>query len=214
MRGLQLGQVDKVKLIKRARLAVAAILVVAVLLVVGSKAMRSWKQRQVQGLETASEQLDVAGESLPTSAPTSTRIPPTPMPTPTPAPTPFVHITAAMAPVLDGPGPVVVPLTLTVVRSDGAALGGALSARLGGDGFFPVGAGEWYTDGAGVAWEVAAEAAVDPVRGSGTLTWTLVQGERELGLPMQWQAGQGVLKEEGVFRLDDALAPTNGSGTK
>jgi len=209
MRGLQLGQVDKVRLIKRARLAVVAILVVAVLLVVGSRVMRSWKQRQARGLESASEQLDVAGESLPTPAPTSTRVPPTPMPTATPAPTPFVHITAAMAPVLDGPGPVVVPLTLTVVRSDGAALGGdkappkgTWSARLGGDGFFPVGAGEWYTDGAGVVWEVATEAAVDPVRGSGTLTWTLMQGENERGLPLQWQAGQGALEVDDMAPVE------------
>ncbi len=196
MRGLRLGQVDKVQLIKRARLAVVAILVVAALLVVGSRVMRSWNQRQERGLETASEQLDVAGESLPTPTPVPTRVPPTPMPTATPAPTPFVHITAAMAPVLDGPGPVVVPLTLTVVRSDGEALGGALSARLGGAGYFRVGAGEWYTDGAGLVWEVATEAAVDPVRGGGTLTWTVVLGKGGLELPLRWQVGQGALEAD------------------
>ena len=214
MRGLQLGQVDKVRLIKRVRLAVVAILVVAVLLVVGSRVMRSWKQRQARGLESAAQQLDVAGESLPTPAPTSTRVPPTPMPTATPAPTPFVHITAAMAPVLDGPGPIVVPLTLTVVRSDGAALGGALSARLRGDGYFSVGVGEWYTDGAGVVWEVTTEAAVDAFRGSGTLTWTLMQGERERALPLQWQVGQGVARAEDVLETDDVPVSVSGSGTE
>jgi hypothetical protein len=118
--------------------------------------------------------------------------------TPTPAPTPFIHIAASMGAVPEAPGPVVVPLTLIVTRSDGAALGGELSARLGGDGYLRPGAGEWYTDGVGTAWEVAVQAAVDSFRGSGTLTWTVTLGDEVLPLPLRWQAGQGVLEVDDV----------------
>jgi hypothetical protein len=68
-----------------------------------------------------------------------------------------------------------------------------LSSRLNGNGYFRLEAREWYTDGSGLTWDVAAQAAVDSFQGSGTLTWTVVSGDGVLELPLQWQVGQGTL---------------------
>jgi hypothetical protein len=121
-----------------------------------------------------------------------------------------------MAAVPGGPGPVVVPITLTV-RVEGDAPGGplppyegTLGARLGGDGYLQVGTGAWYTDtalagdGTGAAWEVTTQVAVDAFRGSGTLIWTLAWGETQREMPLQWRTGQGVIREEARFELDAA----------
>ncbi len=204
-------QVDKALWVKRGRRIAVAALVGMALLAMGGGAIRWWSQRQEQGLAQAAEHLDGLSESLPT--PTSTPKPtststPTPVPTPTPpAPPPSpLAVTASMAAVPESPGPVVVPLALTVTRSD-AGLGDVLSARLSGDGYFRLGATEWYTDGTGMAWEVTTEVAVDSFQGSGTLTWTVMLGEQMLELPLRWQTGQGEIREEGV--LDD-VDPTQG----
>ncbi len=65
-----------------------------------------------------------------------------------------------------------------------------------------------------MVWEVATEAAVDAFRGSGTLTWTLMQGERERRLPLQWQVGRGMARVEGVLGADDAPVSVSGSSTE
>jgi hypothetical protein len=201
--------------VKRGRVIVVAVVAGVVVLVVAVVAIRVWNQRQERGVAQAGEQLDAVATSLPaataTPAPTPTPpIPtPTPPPTPLPTPAPFVHVTAVMAAVPGGPGPVVVPVTLTV-RIEGDAPGGPLDARLDGDGYLQVGTGAWYTDiapagdGTGTAWEVATQVAVDAFRGSGVLTWTLTWGENERGLPLQWRTGQGVIREEARFGLDAA----------
>jgi hypothetical protein len=125
-----------------------------------------------------------------------------------PTPTPFIHVSASMGAVPEAPGPVVVPITLTVTRSDGEALDGPLSARLSGDGYFQPGAGEWYTGGLGAAWEVATRAAVDSFRGNGTLTWTVVLGDEALALPLQWMAGQETLSHgDPLWGEIDDVAP-------
>ncbi len=205
----RLNEVDKALWVKRGRRIAIAVLGAVLVVSAGLVAIRLWNQRQEQGLAQTSEKLDDVVVSTPT--PTVTPVPPTPAPTLTPAPTslpmptPFVHIAASMGAVSESPGPVVVPITLTVTRSDGAALGGAqsrvdgtLSARLSGDGYLQLGAGEWYTDGSGLAWEVATQAAVDSFQGSGTLTWTVTLGNGVLALPLLWQAGQGVLEVDDV----------------
>ncbi len=209
-----LSRVDGALWVRRGRRIAIAALVALLVVSAGIVAIRLWKQRQEQGLAQTAAKLD--GVSV--STPTATAVPPTPaptltpMPTVLPTPTPFVHVAASMGAVPEAPGPVVVPITLTVTRSDGAALGGELSARLDGDGYFQLGAGEWYTDGAGTAWEVAAQAAVDSFQGSGVLTWTVTLGNGVLALPsftrtlpsctrtlpLLWQSGRGVLKVDDV----------------
>jgi hypothetical protein len=87
---------------------------------------------------------------------------------------------------------------------------GTLSAQLHSDGYLQVGTGKWYTDiasvgdGTGTAWEVATQVAVDAFQGSGVLTWTLTWGETQRGVPLRWQTGQGAIREEARFGLDDA----------
>jgi hypothetical protein len=187
-------QVDKALWAKRGRRVVLAVLVAALLVMVGTEAMRWWNQRQERRMTEAAEQLGDVPVSSPT--PTVTPVPstPTPTPAPLPTPTPFIHVAASMAAVPEAPGPVVVPITLTVTRSDGEILNGPLSAQLGGDGYFQLGVGEWYTDSLVSSWEVATRAAVDSFQGSGVLTWTVTLGDEVLlALPLQWRVGQGVL---------------------
>ncbi len=158
-----------------------------------------WKQRQEQSLTTqVAGELGGASESPSAAALVS--------PEPLAAPMSHIHVAASLGAVPETPGPAVVPMTLTVTRSDGAALGDMLSARLDGDEHFRLGAEEWHTDDAGIAWEVVTQAEVDSLRRSGKLTWTVEVGEQVLDLPLMWQAGQGEVKEERVLEVDD-VAP-------
>jgi hypothetical protein len=209
--GGKFKNVDQAKLVSVARSALIIIVVAGVALFVGIFAVRFWAERQNNQLAAASEQLEEVAASVPT--PTSTPVPsPTPLPSPTPMPTVTsevsalqVQVVADMQMIPEGPGPVSVPIRLTV-RSAGDPLGAALDVQLTGEGgVFFQGDSSWHTDGSDVAWEIVSEVLIDPQRKGSLAWWILPQGgEAALAtVPLEWQGAQSeTARAEAVFTLE------------
>jgi hypothetical protein len=209
--GDKLKDVDQAKLVSFARSALIIIVVAGLALVVAVFAVRFWAERQNSQLAAASEQLEEVAASVPT--PTSTPVPSaTPLPSPTPVPTVAptasasqIQVVADLQAIPEAPGPVSVPIRLTV-RSAGDPLGAALDVQLTGEGgvFFQEGT-SWHTDGSDAAWEIVSEVMIDPQRKGSLAWWVIPQGEEAAlaTVPLEWQGAQSeTARAEAVFTLE------------
>jgi len=199
--------IDQANLVSFARSALIFIGVAAAVIGIGVLAVRFWTDRQNDQLTAASEQLEEVAASVPT--PTLSPIPsPTPLPSPTAvAPTASalqVQVVADLQAIPKSPGPVIVPVRLTV-RSGDTPLGVALDVQLTGEGgVFFQGDTAWHTDGSDANWEIVSEVVIDPQR-EGALTWWVLPqgGEAALAnVPLEWQGAQSEARADGMFTLE------------